>query len=299
MTVLDYEPVARGSHRSVRVAEFALLLATVGWGCAFTWAKACQDAINQTFGLASTAPLGATWQIAVRFTLAGLLWFAVFPSARRGWNRRTVLRSVCVGGLLGVGLSIQHTGLNLTSEAVSAFLTSLTIVFVPLLSTFLLGRTPGAMAWGAVVVATVGVWLMTGASPAGFGLGEFLGVACAVVFSVHIFVVNAVVPRDDPWRIAGAQVLVAGLVGLVVTLFVPSGLASLSPTSIARALSQSVVWLNIVLMILIPTMFAFGALTFFQPRLDATRSALIYLMEPIFAAAYAYVARARALGWLG
>ena len=44
-----------------------------------------------------------------------------------------------------------------------------------------------------------------------------------------------------------------------------------------------------------PTVGAFTLLNFFQPRLDATRAALIYLMEPIVAAAYAYVAIGRAL----
>ena len=40
-------------------------------------------------------------------------------------------------------------------------------------------------------------------------------------------------------------------------------------------------------------------LNFFQPRVDPTRAALIYLVEPIFAAAYAYVATGRGLTGIG
>ena len=44
-----------------------------------------------------------------------------------------------------------------------------------------------------------------------------------------------------------------------------------------------------------PTLIAYGILTIYQPRLDATRAALIYLMEPLFAALYAYVIVGRSL----
>ena len=53
--------------------------------------------------------------------------------------------------------------------------------------------------------------------------------------------------------------------------------------------------MNVVLLAAFPTVGAFTLLTFFQPRLDATRAALIYLVEPIVAAAYAYVAAGRQL----
>jgi hypothetical protein len=50
-----------------------------------------------------------------------------------------------------------------------------------------------------------------------------------------------------------------------------------------------------VLLVVIATMTAFGLMFYFQPKLDPTRAALVYLGEPIFAALYAYVAVGRAL----
>jgi drug/metabolite transporter (DMT)-like permease len=60
-------------------------------------------------------------------------------------------------------------------------------------------------------------------------------------------------------------------------------------------ITSSQVWLNVVLLVVIATMTAFGLMFYFQPKLDPTRAALVYLGEPIFAALYAYVAVGRAL----
>jgi drug/metabolite transporter (DMT)-like permease len=51
-----------------------------------------------------------------------------------------------------------------------------------------------------------------------------------------------------------------------------------------------------VLLVLFPTIVSFGLMTFFQPRVDPTRAALIYLTEPIFAAIYAWIFVGRNLG---
>jgi drug/metabolite transporter (DMT)-like permease len=194
-----------------------------------------------------------------------------------------------IGSLLAGGSIAQHVGLDQTSEAVCAFLTSLTIVFVPLLSTLALRRSPPLRIWISVMIATAGVWLMTGAAPGGgFGLGEWLGLVTAIVFSVYVLVVNALVPRDDPFRMAAGQFIVTGVLSLAVVPFLDGGLHALQPQALAQLFWPREVWMNWALLIVFPTLIAYGILTIYQPRIDATRAALIYLLEPLFAAAYAY-----------
>jgi drug/metabolite transporter (DMT)-like permease len=60
-------------------------------------------------------------------------------------------------------------------------------------------------------------------------------------------------------------------------------------------LTGSELWLYVILLVGVSTMIAFGLMFYFQPRLDPTRAALIYLAEPIFAALYAYLAVGRTL----
>jgi len=273
----------------------ALLVATMAWAGSFTWAKAAGDSVNQAAGLPSGALLGPILLLAWRFTAAGVLWLVLFPGARRGWSWPSVGRSVLLGVLLWAGQTVQMLGLDRTSEAVNAFLTSLTVVFVPLLMVVVVRRPPRAALWLPVSMAAIGIWLMTGATPTGFGAGEMLGLACAVLFSIHMIALAEVARRDSPWQIAVGQFLSVGIGSAAAGLFVSHGHAPLTLQAQWAIITSSQLWLNVVLLIVISTMAAFGLMFYFQPKLDPTRAALIYLAEPIFAALYAYAAIGRGL----
>ncbi len=287
------EAQSRNSASGRRAAMLALILATVFWGCGFTWAKSAGETINAASGLQPGAPLGPIWVLAMRFTAGGLLWLMLFPSARRGWQVQDVSRSIILGLVLSTGMVIQHLGLDRTSEAVSAFLTSLTILFVPMMMTLILRRPPRAMIWMGVVLATAGVWLMTGAAPSGFGVGEVLGVACAVSYSVDIIIINYLITPERASRVTAGQFLVVGLTSIFICLFLTQGRSSL-----ARApalLMHRDVGLNVLLLTVFPTLAAFGLQFRFQPRIDPSRAALVYLMEPIFASLFALIMTGRGL----
>jgi drug/metabolite transporter (DMT)-like permease len=292
-------PENPSASSGVRFATLMLLLATVGWALGFTWAKSAQEAVNRQLDLQPEAAVGPLLTLGVRYVLAAVVMLAVVGRSRRGWSRAGVWRALALGGLLGAANLAQHLGLARTSEAVSAFLTSLTIVFVPLLMTVVLRRPPAPWFWVAVVLATAGIWLMTGATPRGLGAGEALGLACALVFSVHLIAINTLVPRDDPWRMAAGQFLVSGSMMLLICLADDHGRHAMAPRALWDLLQNSDIWFNLLLSLLFPTILSFVLLTLYQPRVDPIRVALIYLTEPIFAAAYAYVARGRSPGWLG
>jgi drug/metabolite transporter (DMT)-like permease len=282
-------------ERPQRAAVTALLTATCFWGCGFTWAKSGGEAINNAAGLGQGAGLGPIWLLAVRFTLAGLIWLVIFPASRRGWTLASVARAAVAGAFLAGGLITQHLGLDRASEAVTAFLTSLTILFVPLLMTIVLRKPPPRVLWIGVVLAMVGVWLLTGASASGYKSGEVLGVVCAVIFSLHLISVNVVVSRDDPARMAGGQFIAVGLISAIACLFVQRGPEMLLPARMIEMMWLPGVRVNLALMIVLVTIGAFGLQTHFQPRLDPTRAALLYLMEPIFASLYAWQITGRGL----
>ncbi|HEX8520861.1 MAG TPA: DMT family transporter [Tepidisphaeraceae bacterium] len=284
---------AHSPSYSVRAAVLVLILATVFWGCGFTWAKAAGAAINAACRLPDGAAIGPIWVLAMRFFAGGIVWLIVFPKARRNWTRQDVVRSVILGSVLSLGMIVQHLGLDRTSEAVSAFLTSLTILFVPLMMTFVLRRPPRGAIWIGVVLATIGVWLMTGAAPTGFGAGEMLGLACAIVYAVDIIILNYLIAPETTSKLTAGQFLVVGLATLVTCLFLPAGPWALASTH--RLLALPNVGLNVLLLLIFPTLAAFGLQFRFQPRIDPSRAALIYLMEPIFASLFALAMTGRGL----
>jgi drug/metabolite transporter (DMT)-like permease len=293
--LLTPESSDTAAPRQARLATFALLLATLAWGGSFTWAKAAGDGINHAVGLPSGALVGPLLLLAWRFTMAGVLWLALFPAARRGWTWASGRRSVLLGLLLWAGQTAQMLGLDRTSEAVSAFLTSLTVVFVPFMMILVVRRPPPATLWLPVGLAAVGIWLMTGAAPTGFGTGEILGLGCAVIFSLHMIALGEITPRDSPWRLAAGQFLVVGGATALACLWVANDVTALTPPAQWAILTRPGICGNVVLLIVISTMTAFGLMFYFQPQLDPTRATLIYLAEPIFAALYAYVAVGRGL----
>jgi drug/metabolite transporter (DMT)-like permease len=295
MTVLDSETKLE-SQPSKRAAELALLFATLVWGSSFTWAKASGDAINRLSGIGANAMAGPLLLMAIRFIVGGALWFILFPKARRGWSWASIWRGAILGVLLGTGLILQVLGLDRTTEAVSAFLTSLTIFWVPALMTVWMRKPPQGWFWVGVAMAAVGIWLMTGAMPAGFGTGEVLGLLCSVAFSLHIITLNILVPRDTAWRLTGAQLLTAGVLALCFCLALSSGRAAVHPEILFPVLRDESVWINLALLIAFPTIISFGIMSHFQPRVDPSRATLIYLMEPIFAAGYAWLTVERKLG---
>jgi drug/metabolite transporter (DMT)-like permease len=295
MTILEYEPKLKPPP-SPRSAELALLFATMVWGSSFTWAKASGDAINRISGAGAGAMVGPLLLMGVRFILGGVLWMILFPRARRGWSWPSVGRGAILGLLLGCGLILQVLGLDRTTEAVSAFLTSLTILWVPALMTVWMRKPPSVWYCLGVGLAGWGIWLMTGAMPTGFGAGERLGLACSIAFSFHIIVLNVLVPRDSPGRITGAQLLVAGFLAMGFCLCVPAGRQAAAPAQFWTILRDPAVCSNLLLLIAFPTIISFGIMSYFQPRVEPTRATLIYLLEPIFAAGYAWITIGRGLG---
>jgi drug/metabolite transporter (DMT)-like permease len=295
LTVLEYEPAAEEPPKDHRAA-LGLVLATVLWGAGFTWAKAAGEGVHRATGLPDGSMFGPVFVLAWRFLIAGVAIVAFVPAARRGWTRAAMARSVGVGVALAAGLVVQHLGLDRTSEAVSAFLTSLTILFVPLIVLVVFRKPPAPLLWAGVVVATAGIWLMTGAAPAGFGVGEVLGLACAVLFAVYILAVNSAARTVPTWQLTAGQFLVVSVLCFATCLFVDGGPHCLSPRGMASALTHDRVWRHVLLLSVFPTLGAFVLLNVYQPRLDPTRAALIYLIEPVVAAAYAWVAVGRALG---
>lgn len=278
-----------------RRATLMLLLATFAWGFSFVWVKQATADINDAARLPPGATFSAALLQSLRFALASLLWLALFRRSRRGWTVAAHARALVLGLLLSGGLVLQTVGLDLTTEPISAFLTSLASLFVPLIVAVFFGVRPSLLVGLAVSVALVGVYLLTGASLTTLGLGETMGLACALVFAFHLVLLNRLTNDDSPWRMAAGQfVWVALSLGLLSWWNAPpTGQIDLA------ALLRPAVSGRLLLLVLVPTLFSFGVMTLFQPQIDPTRAAMIYLLEPVFASATAWLLVGRGLGAAG
>lgn len=280
------ERTMRSDQPGVTHAELMILLATAIFGISFAIAKDIGGAINRAAGMEQGA-LGPLFILAMRFTIAGLAWIVFVRRSRAGWSLQSVKRGLIVGVLLTLGMVTQNVGLDYTSEAVSAFLTSLTVIFVPLAIWLIFRVRPAASIYLGIAMAVPGVWLMSGIGGTGvqFGVGEALGVLCAVVFSFHLISLNALTPLETPWRMAVAQFITAAVACWLVVAILFLRL----PTFNFAVFESGTWWRDMSLLAIGPTIIAFGLVTIYQPKISPVRAVLIYLLEPVFASVFAWV----------
>ncbi len=162
-----------------------LLLAAIFWGSGF---------VSQSFALASLQPLALVFLRYIVATTA-LLPVALFSVRGQGRKREIVKTCARTGFLCGLPMSVamilQQMGLGDTGAGKGAFLSSLYVVFAPLIG-MLLGKTVSNRVWGAVALSVAGSFLLC--VKEGFTLsgGDILVLLCAVLFAVQIHVYDRV-----------------------------------------------------------------------------------------------------------
>lgn len=267
-------------------AELALLVAAFFFGTTFV---VVQDAIEQV----AVLPF-----LAMRFLLAaGLLWLVARP---RQATPGEVRHGVVAGAVLWGGYVLQTVGLEDTDPATSAFLTYMLVVVVPIIGFVVWRRRPPVSTVAGIGLAVLGLVLLTGIvggssssdSGQGLGVGELLTLACAVAFAVHIVVITQVTQRYDPLRFTYFQLLTVGLLSVLGTV-VDRAVAVLrhgNDASWTDGLHFDLAALAAAVFTgVFATALAFVAMVWAQRVVSASRTALILLLETVFAAALAWL----------
>ena len=248
----------------------ALAGITLIWGATFVLVKqALQDVSALLF-------------LALRFSLASLALGLVFrPLSSKFSNPATLLRGGVLAGLcLFSGYLFQTFGLKYTTPSKSAFITGLSIVMVPLLSGLLRRKLPQISEGLGVAAATLGMGLMTLEGEAlAIGRGDLLTLACAFSFAVHIVVVGHYAPQVSFAALTLVQIVTA---------------AVLASGSFWWAEAMVIRWrpgvaVALVVTGLLATALAFSVQAWAQQHTTATRTALVFALEPVFAWATSFL----------
>lgn len=198
--------------------SLALLLAATIWGTAF---------VAQARGMEHVGPFAFTW---ARSFIGALFLFLLLPFIDRirpaasndahTWKQKNLWQGgFFCGTLLFVAESLQQFGLLFTSVGKAGFITSLTIILVPLVGAFV-GRKNSLNVWVAVILAVVGLYLLCLQGNLTVNPGDLLVLGCALVFTGHILVIDRFAPLVDCVRMSCLQFFVGGCWGgLAMVLF--------------------------------------------------------------------------------
>jgi drug/metabolite transporter (DMT)-like permease len=249
------------------LAVSLLVLTTMLWGFAFVAQKSAMDAMG---------PLTFS---AVRYVLGSLAIVPlVFWELRRTGRRLEradwpVVALIAISFFLGVAL--QQIGLTMTTVTNSGFLTSLYVLFVPLLALVVFFHKPHPIVWVGVPMALVGVYFLNGGRFDSFNLGDLLVVGSAVAWAVQVYLIGTVSKRT------GLPVTISVICFAVTALL--SGIGSVAfETPHFEAIGEG--WIEILYAGILSTAVAFTLQAVAQQYVPPANAAIILSAEGLFAA---------------
>lgn len=201
--------------KSVAKNSLLLLITACIWGIAFVAQSAGMDYVGPyTFN-------------AARFFLGALVLLPVIAwrgrrgaqTARPTAGRKTLLwGGLLCGVILFGGATFQQIGIQHTSVGKAGFITACYIILVPIFGMALKKPCPPRVIV-AVGLCVAGLYLLCINGAFSIGLGDGLVMICAVLFALHILVIDVFSPQVDGVKLSCIQFFVAGLCSAVAMLF--------------------------------------------------------------------------------
>ncbi len=258
------------------MATAALILVTAVWGVTFVQVK---DAVE-------LYPLLAF--LAVRYLIATASLAPVAVLRLRTLGREGLVAGGFLGVLVAIGIGLQTAGLERTTVTNTGFITGLYVLFTPLLALALF-RTPiPRQLWLAVGLALVGLALLSGV-PEGSATGDLLVLASTVAQALQIVMVERYANRFDVFALTFVQVAAAGVAFLAIA-------GAAGDLSVPRG---TTVWAALLVTGLFAVAFALVVQVWAQRRVSATRIAVIFSLETVFAGLFGYLLAGDRLGAIG
>ena len=249
-------------------ADLLLLTVAIAWGVTFLMV---QEAIN-------TTPVYAF--LFFRFALASLLMFIIAYKFLKETNTQTIAYGITLGVILFSAFATQTFGLSFTKSSIVAFITGLNVICVPFLAYFIFKDHVRKNVFIASLIAVVGLYLLTMSGKLTLGIGEFLTLTCAVLFALHIIFTGKFSVKVNVFVLVLVQFTTVAILSLIFSLCLDDKTFDLPyDYNFFKAVIVTAVF---------ATVYAFLIQTYMQQFTTATKTAVIFTMEPVSAAIYGY-----------
>lgn len=223
-----------------------LLLTALIWGVAF---------VAQSVGMDYVGPF--TFNCA-RFLIGGIVLLPCMallkksnPPEKKPENpakaqKDLILGGICCGIALCTASSLQQIGIMYTTVGKAGFITAFYIIIVPIIGIFF-GKKCGISVWIGVLLALAGLYFLCINEELAIGKGDVLVFFCALMFAVHIMVIDHFSPLADGVAMSCIQFFVSGLISAVLMLLfekpqISQLLAAWQPVLYAGVLSCGVAY---------------------------------------------------------
>jgi drug/metabolite transporter (DMT)-like permease len=255
-------------------ADLLLLACTFIWGASFVVVKAAlMDASVFAF-------------LAIRFAVAASVLAAVCFRALRTLNAASLRAGAVMGCCMFGGYAFQTAGIHLTTPSKAAFVTGFSVVLVPVFLGAFARQRIGPAIWTGALVAVAGLYYLTVPS-SGFGdlnRGDLLVLCGAVAFAFHIIAISRYARRHSPGVLNLLQVTMTLLMICLAGSFLSvTGRESFEVAWTARFLAAA------LLTGVLATAVAFSVQVWAQQHTSASHAAIVFTLEPVFAALTSFI----------
>lgn len=252
--------------------NFLLLLTAMIWGSSFVAQSAGADLISPAFFNGTRMLLGS-------LLLSPLAIYRMRRYVPASSRRTLLLGGACCGVLMFTGSYIQQTGIAYTTAGKAGFLTAIYVVLVPVLGIFL-KKKPRPILWVSVALACVGLYFLCFTDKTfSLAMGDAAMLGGAVMFALHIMVVDHFSPLVDGVCLSFVQFLTAGSLGMVVAFITEQpSFAALSAAAVP-ILYTGVFTMGVAYTLQIVA----------QKDTDPTVASLILCMESVFAVVFGWL----------
>lgn len=224
-----------------------LLLTATIWGVAFVAQSVGMDYVGGFTFNSIRSIIGAIVLLPVIYLLNRQKTPVIQTPEEKKASRRVLLYGgISCGICLCLASNFQQFGIKYTTVGKAGFITACYIVIVPIIGLFLKKKC-SPFIWAAVVMALIGLYLLCITDGFSIGKGDFLVMICAVLFSVHILVIDYFSPKVDGVKMSCIQFFVCGVLSAIPALLfenpqISSMLAAWQPILYAGVMSCGVAY---------------------------------------------------------
>ncbi|MCY7171524.1 DMT family transporter [Streptococcus gallolyticus] len=231
--------------------------------------------------------------VALRCGLAFLALVLIFNRhLKKTFSWKLMGYSAFAGTLLFAVFYFLIVGVIDTSASTAGFLASTTVVIVPIIRATWTRKLPDLKTIIAIFIVLLGLFLLTGADLSQLNFGAVMCLASAALYAIYIILSKCFVEKVDAMSLGIWQLGFSSLYALVGTL--------LFETPVLPYTGK--VWMAILGLALVCSAYGWVMQTVVQSYISAEFTSIMFSLEPIFTAIFAFLffgERLAGLSYLG
>ena len=261
------------------LSDFALVFVAISWGATF---MLVQNAINK---------IDVFSFLFWRFLISAILMWLISLKFELKFDKKSLIYGGILGIFLFLGFAFQTLALKYTLSSSVAFITGIYVVLVPFLMLAFFKQKVRLFAFLGAFVAFLGLYFLSGASGVSLGLGEILTLVCAFAFAFQIALTGEFVKKANIYALVIAQFVCVCVFSLILAIFLSHGNYENSVSLLGNLIFSFEFDFLFALIItsVFATVLAYFIQTFAQLYTSATKTVLIFALEPVSAGIIGYI----------